>query len=105
MHAVDQKLQAREVARIGIKYAVGPISGRADIAMTIKHGKDVTVLEANAWPARRARCRNVERGLGYGLGGRGRERNVTSQCEPSEYRRPDRVQGSRPPLPAWCPRA
>jgi hypothetical protein len=72
MHAVDQEFQPREIARVGVKYAVCPIGGRADVAMTIKHGEGVTVFEGNAWPARRARCRDVERGLGYGLGSRRR---------------------------------
>ena len=73
MHAVDQEFQPREVTRVGMKYAVRSIGGRADAAMTIKHGEGVTVLEGNAWPARRARCRDVERGFGYGLSG-GRSR-------------------------------
>src|SRR5262245_171696 len=60
LHAVEQKLETREKARVGMKDAVGSAGRGADVAVAVEHGEAVAMLQRSARPRRRAGRRDVE---------------------------------------------
>ena len=71
-----QQFQPRQIARVGMKHAVGPAGGGADVAMAVEHGEGIAMLERAARPRRGTGRRNVERSF---------RNRVDEQCRRSRY--------------------
>ena len=50
LEIVEHELEPRKIARVGIKQAVRPAGGGADVAMAVEHDKGVVVLERATRP-------------------------------------------------------